>query len=1727
MDVFGGAPRVLSYPRPVVVQSGMDALLQCKIGGDPRPDVFWERKNEPILSEGRYQVYQEGNAYLLSISHVTTEDSGQYICKAKNSVGETYAAATLKVEDKTQEVLVLPPAHQLPSKEPQGMLEPQVQQESDMVLHENPNKPRFLIKPLSLRVDRGEDAAFSCKLWGQPLPEVVWGKDGKRLNEIYESAHYHVGQQDGGWFQLKIYRTRAPDGGVYTCKAINAHGEAVTGAVLLVEPVPEIHDESLQNGYTNGNWSWSNCKDRRRMAKPSKEPQLNVAKAKKFAVSEGKHAKFRCYVTGKPKPEIVWKKDGIPIKAGRRHMLFEDREGYYTLKVLYCKQQDAGLYICAASNALGDTLSAVHLSVKGRVQFIQGLQDVEVKERDMAVLECEVPEERISTTWYLEDQKLQPDSKYRMEQKGTRRRLTIHDVGADDDGVYLCEMPDGGRSIAELAVKGTIVQKMPRKLEVLEGENAAFCVELEEEDIDVHWFKDGLLLHESHQTIIKYFGKMHILVFVNTSYQDSGTITLVAGRSKTSCRLRVKGQEVHCPPACPVGVKMSSDTINGVVLSWDPSPNLQTTTKLVYLLERQEVGSQEWQKCMRTEMATTVEVVGDSVPYEGNYRFRICCINKYGHSGHVEFPKVVHLVPGPKIKTSLKNAMVSPGDDALFSIELSTSMIGNWFLNSTQLKDSESLSISHSKNQHSLIIRNVSEIYNGAEITFIANGVRDSAMLQVEGLTNKLKFTPLATMEANKKVERKDGLNIQSEGNMRRIVIQSAEVLHSGAYTCQARGDTITFSVDVEGPPVSFTQIPEEERQKTAMELDPVVLHCEVSRMDATVQWMKNGVEIQMGENITVQAEGKMQRLIIRAAELQDAGTYTCIAGENRAEFTVNIREPPVMIVDPKEDVHLDRHVLEEIVLSCELSRSSGTAHWYKDGLRIKESENIRMSCEGPYRRLTILCSNKEDSGEYVCETAGDSVFFQLTITEPLVYILSPTESEVEVVVCTSEYVELACEISHAEAEVFWFRDGVEVDEDEGLALEVDGSHRRLVIPCASMQDSGEYICETANSSILFLLTVEGKNLCVESFSGEPIVLECKVSRPNAQVCWMKDTEEVQQSSNITITEDGLIRRLTIHCAELKDSGKYTCDAKHEAIDFPVKIAELPVKILRKADTKREYTCMVSDDIVLECELSRANGKGVWYKDGVAIQENERFCLEEEQSFRSLVLICAELEDSGEYVLDVQDDTINPALTFSNPAPAFLTELHNTTVLEGEDASFKCIVSPEDAQVVWLMDGERVSVGEKFIVNQNGLCHTLLICKCQICDTSKITAEAEGVISKASLKVQEAQVLFTKKMALVEGEEFGEATLETEVSLESGEVQWMRQGVVIQPGPRHTLTQSDCRRCLTIHNLSLSDRGTYRCETLHDRTQVKLNVEPRKITIYKGLVDTDTFERETASFEVELSHTDVEGVWQKDGLRIKPNNNWRVSSNGRVHGLTLSNLTLDDTGTIVFLAEGLRTSARLQVKGNKGFSTILMTINNTYIFPERGLELVQGLEDLYVQEEQNAVFMCEVSIEDIPGDWYKNGSRIRPSCTIKMRREGTKHFLLMCNVQAEDSGEIMFVAKQVQSTAYLEVEELPARIVKPLRDRTALQNHRVILECTVSTPRCNVTWYRGDTVLEPSDRVEIVCEGCYHKLVILQVMLEDEGTYSIEVRGQRSTAKLMVEGENYSYMKQEKGIFSM
>lgn len=92
------------------------------------------------------------------------------------------------------------------------------------------------------------------------------------------------------------------------------------------------------------------------------------------------------------------------------------------------------------------------------VAFKKKLQDVEVKEKETAMLLCEVPMPSTQASWFMEETRLEQSStKYRMEQEGTLRRLTIHNVTTNDDAVYICEMKEGSRTVAELTVLGIVL----------------------------------------------------------------------------------------------------------------------------------------------------------------------------------------------------------------------------------------------------------------------------------------------------------------------------------------------------------------------------------------------------------------------------------------------------------------------------------------------------------------------------------------------------------------------------------------------------------------------------------------------------------------------------------------------------------------------------------------------------------------------------------------------------------------------------------------------------------------------------------------------------------------------------------------------------------------------------------------------------------------------------------------------------------------------------------------------------------------------------------------------------------------------------------------------------------------------------------------------------------------------------------------------------------------------
>lgn len=85
----------------------------------------------------------------------------------------------------------------------------------------------------------------------------------------------------------------------------------------------------------------------------------------------------------------------------------------------------------------------------------------------------------------------------------------------------------------------------------------------------------------------------------------------------------------------------------------------------------------------------------------------------------------------------------------------------------------------------------------------------------------------------------------------------------------------------------------------------------------------------------------------------------------------------------------------------------------------------------------------------------------------------------------------------------------------------------------------------------------------------------------------------------------------------------------------------------------------------------------------------------------------------------------------------------------------------------------------------------------------------------------------------------------------------------------------------------------------------------------KGLQHLEVSEKGTVTFEVEVSHEDVEGTWQKDGVRLNPASNINIGVLGKKRSLTLSSVTLEDAGLISFKAEGIFSSGRLTVTGTQ------------------------------------------------------------------------------------------------------------------------------------------------------------------------------------------------------------------
>ncbi|XP_031662311.1 obscurin isoform X11 [Oncorhynchus kisutch] len=1727
-NLFGGAPRFLTRPKAFAVCVGKDATLSCTIVGNPTLLITWEKEKLRLTSGGRFKTVDDGNVYRLTIYDLTLEDSGQYMCRAKNNVGEAYACVTLHVGL------------------PQEMVD---------------RAPVFMVKPTSARVGLGGDVVFHCRVAAYPEPKFDWDKDGRYLaetNRIKVSS-------DGDSSSLRIQSVRSLDSGTYTCRAQNSVGRSNSAAALVIDTQDSRHlgqdkstsllshmqkrkegisiyrtaetRSSSHNSTTTSSTATTMVTDglsalgldHGSAALVSQLPKSVFTRT--CTVTEGKHAKLSCFVTGHPKPHIIWRKDGGNIGEGRRHIMYEDQAENFILKILYCKQSDNGLYTCNASNMAGQTYSAVLVIVKEpKVPFRRKLQDVEVQEKMTAMLLCEVPVSASQASWFMEETRLEDSSKYCMEEEGTMRRLTIRNVTTNDDAVYICEMKEGSRTVAELTVLGNITKKLPRRTVVSVSDTVIFCVELEHPCSDAYWTRNGERLKPDTRISIACTLRQYTLTISHCQADDSGEVAFVAGDCKTSTRFSVAAARKH-PPDPPIDVVVRSKTDSSITLHWSPPDSDRPVPIKGYMVERRKVGAQTWQRCNGMEVSPFTEITIQNITEEASYQFRISAVNDYGQSQYMEVPGTFYLEPSAEVKTGLMNSTAISGEEASLSVDLSAVCSGSWSINGRLLRSGADYLITRQKTTHTLTIRTVSMEMNGAAVKFVGGGSESTCILHVKApavrFTSKSAHTEVVTCSAQSSAQlttevsdydaqvvwMKNGRELKvgkkyecmSTDRKRILMVHNVTEEDTGIYECVLNEDRMSLQLSLKDE-AKFLNKP-----RGPMEVAPALsgdleLNCEVSSASGVVVWRKDQTLVTEDQRTTVVSKGTQRRLVIKNAKKSDEGHYSCETVEDKVTFQVKIKEAQQAVFYNKESVQKEvkATLSQKATLSCEVSDPKTEVKWYKGGKLLTSTETVSTETKGRSRLLVVDKIEKKDAGEYTCEARAEKLVYKIHVSETQQSAFTNKEFVQEVKATLSQKATLSCEVSDTKTEVKWYKDGKLLTSSKTVSMETKGKTRQLVIEKVEKKDAGEYTCEVGVEKLVYKIQVTEAQAVftnkdsvqkeVKATLSQKATLSCEVSDTKTEVKWYKDGKLLTSSKTVQMETEGKTRQLVIEKVEKKDAGEYTCEVGAEKLAFRIQVAETTFS--NKESVQKEVKATLSQKATLSCEVSDTETEVKWYKDGKLLTSSKTVSMETKGKTRQLVIEKVEKKDAGEYTCEVGAENLAFRIEVAESSAKFKkTSVKSAcSVQASEKIVLTTELTSESASVKWFRDGVELKESSKYDMKREGHSRTLIVKSTEVKDSGTYSCHTADDKLEFKVQVKDSPLKFVVQLQPVVTELGGTLTLTCEMNRALGDVLWRHNSCEVKPGGRFCVSTVGPKRVLTVTGMAKEDEGEYSCECKDDKTSANVSTKaPRLVKLTSKLSNVAAVEGKEAIFKCSVTPADVNVKWFCNNVPITAGPKYKIEHGGTSHSLTVTSVSQDDAQEISIDAEGKTCSATLQVQ------------LEPVMFKKK-------LENVMAVEEQKEVKLeVELSKPSKEVRWMKNSVVLQPGGNMEIRVDGAKQTLVFKSVTTADRGYYSCETLDDKTQAKLTVDVKKIEVVNGLLPEVkAHEKETVTLEVELSQADVEGSWTRDSVKLKAGSNCRITALGKKHALTLSQIKMEDAGTIAFQAEGVKTSAKLIV-----------------
>ncbi|TDH14829.1 hypothetical protein EPR50_G00024960 [Perca flavescens] len=210
------APQIVETShRMTVLFFGDQLRLNCSATGDPKPRIIWRLPSKAVVDQwhrmgSRIQVLDNGT---LIVSTVSDKDAGDYLCVARNKIGDDLQLMKVSVSMKPAKI-----------------------------------EPKLYGKK---QVPYGNDFKVDCKASGAPKPEISWGlPDGRVVNSAFQSDASSGGGRarrytlfDNG--TLYLNQVGMSEEGDYTCFAENQVGkDEMHLHITVVTAAPRIRPTS-------------------------------------------------------------------------------------------------------------------------------------------------------------------------------------------------------------------------------------------------------------------------------------------------------------------------------------------------------------------------------------------------------------------------------------------------------------------------------------------------------------------------------------------------------------------------------------------------------------------------------------------------------------------------------------------------------------------------------------------------------------------------------------------------------------------------------------------------------------------------------------------------------------------------------------------------------------------------------------------------------------------------------------------------------------------------------------------------------------------------------------------------------------------------------------------------------------------------------------------------------------------------------------------------------------------------------------------------------------------------------------------------------------------------------------------------------------------------------------------------------------------------------------------